>query len=82
LIQQLRIFEQQTDHTLEIDAICIDYLQNIINVAINSSKTDQCGKKNWQIQKILKKKTFAQHRIIFEEQQMIEYNQHVHAFYH
>ena len=44
-----------SDHTLEIDAICIDYLQNIINVAINSSKTDQCGKKNWQIQKILKK---------------------------
>jgi hypothetical protein len=32
-----------SDHTLEIDAICIDYLQNIINVAIHSSKTDQCS---------------------------------------
>jgi hypothetical protein len=33
-----------SEHTLEVDAICIDYIQHIINVAMNSSKTDQYGK--------------------------------------
>jgi hypothetical protein len=56
-----------TKHESSIDAICIDYLQNIINVAINSSKTDQCGKNKLSNSKNNEKKTFAQHRIIFED---------------
>jgi hypothetical protein len=47
------------DHNIEVDAICIDYMQNIINVTINSSKTDQYGKnETCKFQRILKK-TFA-----------------------
>ena len=34
-----------SDHTLEVDAICIHYMQNIINVTMNSSKTDKYDKK-------------------------------------
>jgi hypothetical protein len=34
-----------SDHTLEVDVICIHYMQNIIIVTMNSSKTDQYGKK-------------------------------------
>ena len=34
-----------SDHTLEVDVICIYYMQNIINVTMNSSKTDEYGKK-------------------------------------
>ena len=34
-----------SDHTLEVDVICIHYMQNIINVTMNSSKTDEYGKK-------------------------------------
>ena len=45
------------DHTIEVDAICIDYMQNIINVTINSSKTDQyCKKETLQISKNIEKK--------------------------
>jgi hypothetical protein len=34
-----------SDHTLEVDAICIHYMQNIINVTMNSAKTDEYGTK-------------------------------------
>jgi hypothetical protein len=39
----------------------------LINVAINSSKTDQCGQKKLANSKNIEKKPFAQHRIIFED---------------
>jgi hypothetical protein len=30
-----------SDHTLEVDVICIHYMQNIINVTMNSSEYKQ-----------------------------------------
>jgi hypothetical protein len=34
-----------SDHVLEVEVICIHYMQIKINVTMNSSKTDQYGKK-------------------------------------
>ena len=46
-----------SDHALEVDVICIHYMQNKINVTMNSSKTDQYGKKETlQISKNIEKK--------------------------
>jgi hypothetical protein len=46
-----------SDHALEVDVICIHYMQSKINVTMNSSKTDQYGKKETlQISKNIEKK--------------------------
>jgi hypothetical protein len=46
-----------SDHALEVDVICIHYMQNKINVTMNSSKTDEYGKKETlQISKNIEKK--------------------------
>ena len=46
-----------SDHALEVDVICLHYMQNKINVTMNSSKTDQYGKKETlQISKNIEKK--------------------------
>jgi hypothetical protein len=48
-----------SDHALEVDVICIHYMQSKINVTMNSSKTDQYGKKETlQISKNIEKKNF------------------------